>query len=291
METRLPENPLVSIIIPARGRTSNLKIALASIGKQTYERIETIVVDDKSPEGEEMLRICGDYSAKYYRNDAKSLEAQAALCRNIGLANSNGDVIVFSDVDMVLAFDSIEKHVALHQGYDKIAVSCQRWDILGDAQSLNETSRFNEDQLIAISKPYIQDIQIVWSNHENIYRSKNWWAFLSGHSSFKRADIMRLNGWDPFFTGWGGEDNELGYRIILNGLDIIYCEHIKAFHIEHEISDRDRYTRWLSALRNIEYIRRKFPELTNYSRIIDRYRELIELKEGYEKAAPKDPNR
>lgn len=285
METRLSENPLVSIIIPVHGRTSHLEMALASIGKQTYERIEAIVVDDKSPEREEILRICGKHSARYYCNDAKSVESQAAFCRNIGLANSNGDIIVFSDVDIVLPLDSIEKHVTVHQRYDKIAVSCQIWNVKGGVQSLNKISRFSEDQLLTLSEPFIQDAQIVWSNNENVYRSKNWWAFLSGQSSFKRADIMRLNGWDPFLTGWGGEDNELGYRIFLNGLDILYCGHIKGFHIQHDITDQERYNRCLSALKNIEYIWRKFPELASYGRILDRYRELTLLKESYEKVA------
>ena len=287
MEMRLPKDPLISIVIPVHGRTSHLRMALASIGKQTHERIEKIVVDDKSPEKEEIARICEEHSAKYYRNDAKSGEAQAALCRNIGLANSSGDIIVFSDVDMVFPADSIHKHSMIHQRYENIVASCQIWNIRGGIQSLNKISSFTDDQLLTISEPFIQDTQIIWSNLEHIYRSKNWWAFLSGVSSFKRADIMRLNGWDPFFTGWGGEDNELGYRIFLNGLDILYCEYIRGFHIQHEITDQDRYKRCLSTLKNIEYIWRKFPELANYGRILDRYREMIELKKSYEKAGLK----
>jgi len=76
---------------------------------------------------------------------------------------------------------------------------------------------------------------------------------------------------------------------ILELLEIVftawtYCERIKGFHLQHEVTDRDRYNRCLSALKNIEYVRRKFSELANFGRITDRYRELIQLKESYEKA-------
>jgi GT2 family glycosyltransferase len=88
---------------------------------------------------------------------------------------------------------------------------------------------------------------------------------------------MRLNGWDPWFEGWGGEDNEIGYRIVLNGMDIIYSEDAKAFHIWREITSQERYLRLNSVLRNIEYMCKKFPELANYERLIQRRKEVEEL--------------
>ena len=45
-------NELVSIIIPTYKRNENLKKAIESILKQTYQNIEIIVVDDNNPNTE-----------------------------------------------------------------------------------------------------------------------------------------------------------------------------------------------------------------------------------------------
>ena len=247
---------------------------------QTYERLNVVVVDDKSKKGHLVERLCKNYDAKYIRNPASSPNSQRALVRNIGLWNSTGDIIVFSDMDMILHSDSIERHFLLHKNLENIVLCCQIWNI-EKAVDIRRLS-FTEEALKAVSKPFIHDESICWSGPENIHRSNNWWAFLSGHCSFKRHDIMRLNGWDPFFEGWGGEDNEMGYRVILNGMNIIYTDYVKAFQIWREVKPEEQYLRSKSVLRNIDYMCRKFPELYNYNKLIERRMEVEDLRLRYE---------
>lgn len=279
--SRLSDEPLVSIIIPVHERADVLEVALASMKEQTYRSLELIVVDDKSRNKGEIERICRKASALYLRNDSRAKVPQRALARNIGLARSTGEIIVFLDQDMILPVDSIEGHVSWHRAEERVAISCQVWNLTLDRRFLRR-SRFTSEELREASQPFIQDSGIVWSRRGSVHRSKNWWAFLSGECSFRRSDVMRLNGWDPFFEGWGGEDNEIGYRIVLNGMDIIYCEDVKAFHVLHEVGPRERYERSVSALKNIEYMCWKFPELSRYDRLIDRRRELEEFRRRYE---------
>jgi Zn-dependent M32 family carboxypeptidase len=94
---------------------------------------------------------------------------------------------------------------------------------------------------------------------------------------------MRLNGWDPFFEGWGGEDNEMGYRIVLNGMDIVYTNYVKAFHVWRKLSPEEEYSRFKSVLRNMDYMCKKFPELSSYDRLIMRRTEVEELMGKFEK--------
>ena len=114
---------------------------------------------------------------------------------------------------------------------------------------------------------------------ENIQRSTNWWAFLSGYCSFKRRDIMRVNGFDPFFEGWGGADNELGYRVVLNGMDIVYTQNPMAFEIWQDKNLEERYR---SVLTNIDYMCRKFPELRQFEPLVARKREVEDWLKGHE---------
>lgn len=178
-------------------------------------------------------------------------------------------------MDIILPKDSIKRHVSIHSKYQNIVVCSQIWNIDPDAKT--EKLPFFEKNLKSISKPFIHDPSIRWSNLDDITRSKNWWAFLSGNCSFKRHDIMRLNGWDPFFEGWGGEDNEMGYRIILNGLDIVYSDYVKGFHIYRNMKNTEIVRRYKSVLKNINYMCDKFPELSKFNRLIERREEVQEL--------------
>lgn len=246
-----------------------------SINNQTYDKIETVIVDDKSNNAESIKKICKNYDVKYFRNTSNSRDSQRALARNIGLSRSSGELVVFSDMDIILPLDSIERHVSVHSKYQDIVLCSQIWNLNKD-MNLNELT-FTEEKLTSISDPFIHDPSIKWSDLENIYQSKNWWAFLSGNCSFKRHDIMRLNGWDPFFEGWGGEDNEMGYRIILNGLEIVYSDYVKAFHIAREVTPSEAFQKEKSVLKNINYMCKKFPELNNYDRLIERRNQVKEL--------------
>jgi hypothetical protein len=178
-------------------------------------------------------------------------------------------------MDILLLKTAVERHVRLHRKWGNIVVCSQIWNIQEkvDIRDVELT----EEALTAVSQPFIHDPSIQWSNLEKIYRSQNWWAFLSGHCSFKRSDIMRLNGWDPFFRGWGGEDNEMGYRIIRNNLDIIYTNYIKAYHLWKDVSEKEQEARYTSVLANMAYMCRKHPELTKYDRLIERRKEVEAL--------------
>jgi cellulose synthase/poly-beta-1,6-N-acetylglucosamine synthase-like glycosyltransferase len=93
------------------------------------ERFEVIVVDDKSKNGRLIEDLCNNYSATYLRNTANSSMPQRALARNIGLSNSSGDVVVFSDMDIILPRDAIDRHVSLHRNLENAVVCSQIWNI------------------------------------------------------------------------------------------------------------------------------------------------------------------
>ncbi|TYO84814.1 glycosyltransferase family 2 protein [Oceanicella actignis] len=89
--------PLVSVIIPVRGRAQALRRALRSTLAQTLDDFEAIVVDDASDEP--LAPVCaalGDDRIRVLRLDANRGPAGA---RNVGLEAARGRIVAFLDSD------------------------------------------------------------------------------------------------------------------------------------------------------------------------------------------------
>ena len=102
--------PLVSIIIPTYNRAELLKRAIQSCLDQTYKNIQVVVVDDASEDNTpEIVQRFKDSRIKYIRLPKNS--GRPAVPRNIGILNSDGEVIAFLDSDDYFLPEKIEKQV------------------------------------------------------------------------------------------------------------------------------------------------------------------------------------
>lgn len=89
---------LISIIVPVYNAAPYLKTCLDSICRQTYEKLEVILVDDGS--SDESGEICDAYEKKDSRFHAFHQENQGVLAaRNRGIAEAAGSYISFVDSD------------------------------------------------------------------------------------------------------------------------------------------------------------------------------------------------
>lgn len=112
MHTHLP---LVSVIMPVHNAGRFLVPAIESILKQTYRRIEFILVDDQSTDGS--LHIIKKYINRYpkririYRTP-KKLNAAGNGATDIGLSHARGTFIARMDADDIAYPKRIERQVA-----------------------------------------------------------------------------------------------------------------------------------------------------------------------------------
>src|SRR3954447_26318181 len=98
--------PLVSVVIPAFNSESFLAEAIESVLAQTYEEIETIVIDDGSPD--RSAEIAAGYAeVKLVRQENRGV----AAARNAGVAAGKGEVLAFLDADDVMLPDRLETQV------------------------------------------------------------------------------------------------------------------------------------------------------------------------------------
>jgi glycosyltransferase involved in cell wall biosynthesis len=102
----------VSVITPTKNRLSLLCETIDSVQAQTFGDWEHLIVDDGSDDGtsEEVARhAAADPRIRYIPR--VSDHAGANVCRNIGIRESRGDLIVFLDSDDLLAPGCLRQRV------------------------------------------------------------------------------------------------------------------------------------------------------------------------------------
>lgn len=106
---------LVSIVIPTRNSSIVLEECLWAIQKQSYQNIETIVVDSKS--ADDTSEIAMARGCKVISTDWKLLGA-----RYLGCKAAVGDYVLMLDSDQILLPDTVERSLDLFKTYDMLCL-------------------------------------------------------------------------------------------------------------------------------------------------------------------------
>lgn len=103
--------PSVSVIIPAYNAAKYIGAALTSVFDQTYKSFEILVINDGSPDTDDLERELQPYAAgiQYIRQENRG----AAAARNTGLRAASGEFIAFLDADDKWAPNFLEKQLEL----------------------------------------------------------------------------------------------------------------------------------------------------------------------------------
>jgi len=109
--------PLVSVIIPTYNSQKTIRRCLKSIERQTYKRIETLIVDRYSTD--ETTQIAKQFKAKVL-----SLNSERSAAKNFGHEKADGNFLFFVDSDMELNPKIIEECVRLctEKNFDAVVI-------------------------------------------------------------------------------------------------------------------------------------------------------------------------
>jgi len=101
------EQKLVSVIIPVYNGEKTVSQCLDSVLRQTYSNYEVIVVDNNSTD--KTKKIIGEFQKKY-KNLFYFFEPinSVGRARNLGIKNSKGEILCFTDCDCILPLNWIE---------------------------------------------------------------------------------------------------------------------------------------------------------------------------------------
>lgn len=237
-----------SVVIPSHNRAQLLDVMLAALAAQLIDApFEVIVVldgcTDESVATLEIWKELGELPSLRWIEQPRSGQAVA---RNVGAFAARAPVIVFLDDDIIPDADLLAIHLAHHAGGQSVAV-------LGDCEVVR-----HDNSLCALG---------VWSWWEDTYhrRASAWQPpgfrdFCTGNVSLRKEDFARIGGFDQDFTGYGGEDYEIGYRLLRAGVRFAPDRRARARHFcTPRVGDMLRATR--QEAHGDVLMARKHPEL------------------------------
>jgi GT2 family glycosyltransferase len=111
MNARNPQDVEISIIIPSYESQATVHATLESLRAQSFRSFETILIDSSS--GDAVERIAANFHEVRYQRATQRLLPHEA--RNVGMRLARGDLLLFTDPDIVAAPDWIEKLLAAHR--------------------------------------------------------------------------------------------------------------------------------------------------------------------------------
>jgi glycosyltransferase involved in cell wall biosynthesis len=109
------QDPLLSVVIPHFERSRLLEAALSSVLASSDRRFDVVVVDDGSCE-EEWKRVQSLQCDRVKVMQRQSGHKGPGRCRNIGVASSSADYIIFLDSDDIMAPWCIERRLEVAAG-------------------------------------------------------------------------------------------------------------------------------------------------------------------------------
>lgn len=182
----------VSIIIPTYNRGYILEKCLKALFNQVYpkDRYEIILVDDGSTDGTNRMiaSLNPPCRLKYLKNEKRIGQPKS---RNKAIKKAEGEIIIFTDSDIIPVSDFISQHISFHKKYKNIIVN----------GSLIRISNLDE---IGKKKKGILDISFS--------------SFDTANVSVRKEHLIKVGGFDEDFLPYGFADLELGYRLRKLGL-------------------------------------------------------------------------
>lgn len=232
----LVDPPFVSVVVATRDRPDRLAVCLRSLLSLEYPSFEIIVVDNapRTAATVELVRaMAGGASAevRYAREDQTGLSS----ARNRGLSGAKGEVIAFTDDDVV-----VDEHWLSHlvAGFRRANdVACVTGNIL--PMELETPAQFLFEQFGGFSKGYTRRI---YDLADHRVRSPLYpyaaGTFGSGANlAFNTRVLQALGGFDPSLsTGTparGGEDLAAFVAIITRGSRLVYEPAAIVYHHHH----------------------------------------------------------
>lgn len=250
----------VSLVVTTYNWESALASVLDSIALQTRLPDEVIVADDGSKIDTRHLieRVARNFPTLLKHSWQDDLGFRLARSRNLAIAKCSGDYVLIIDGDMLLDRHFVADHLrAAKPGFmvqGSRILTLPHFDakkLLEENRKLHFFSKGIDRRRHTLRMPKIARLLLKMSEGKKRDGVKGcnqgWW----------RSDLIRLNGFDERFVGWGREDDDIlarAFRMGLKRRDLRFsglAAHI--YHHERQPEGINPNDRWLedNAARNI----------------------------------------
>jgi GT2 family glycosyltransferase len=204
------EGPTVSVIIPAWNAGEDLDRCLEAVFRSEYPLKDVIVVDDASTEPSTAEIACR-HGATLLKMPQQSGPGKA---RNHGAEQAGGEVLLFTDADVVLHPDAIGKAIAVLDADAGVAAAFGSYDDRPAHPSF--LSRY-------------RNLFHHWNHQAGNEEASTFWT---GCGAVRREIFLELGGFSAEFERPSIEDIEFGYRLRAAGHRIRLVKDMQGTHLK-----------------------------------------------------------
>lgn len=240
----------VSVLITTYKRWTVLKMTLEALRAQSWPNLQVVVMDDGSGDEtwDELQKYRDLHQANFRLTIATQENQGQGMARNNALSLVEEDLVLFLGDDIIPEPGLIKAHVERHAalGEPAAVVGFTDWY----RQSMDVT-------------PFMEMVNL--EGHQFGYRhmisgaDQPFTCFYTSNISIDRKTLGD-EPFDPAFSSYGWEDVELGYRLSLQGVRIVYEKGARAGHF-HQTTVKTFYRRQLQVGRTHHDLLAIHPEL------------------------------
>ena len=218
---------LISVIVATYNREDALDAVLRGLSRQSDRNFETIVADDGS--GPATARVIetwtsrGNFPLAHVRHEDRGF--RLAEIRNRAIVKSAGEVCIFLDGDCIPRPTFVAAHRRLAE---------PGWFVAGNRILVGRalTARILDGHL----EPELWDARTWaarWTRGEvnrllplvplplgplRRLGPRAWRSARGTNLAIRRDDLVRVDGFDAAFSGWGREDSDIMVRLMRSGI-------------------------------------------------------------------------
>jgi glycosyltransferase involved in cell wall biosynthesis len=242
--------PSVTVIVTTYNWPAALDRVLHSLNDQDYDRLEVIIADDGSVD--ETANLIESWRKHFRFRLIHCWQAdqgfRAAMIRNRAIALASHDYIIFIDGDCIVRPQFVYEHARLAK---------PGWFAAGNRILLNQNFT---DNVLKLNLPIHR-----WSNRQwmgsrwrgecnrfmafftlplGIFRKcqpLKWQGAKTCNLGAWRQDLLKVNGFDESYEGWGYEDSDCVMRLLRAKVfhqSAKYCAPV--IHLWHPVAKRDQ---------------------------------------------------
>ncbi len=232
-------NPAIALVVCTYQKPHHLRRVLASVDQQTGldGKLEVVVSDDGSTDNTEdvVKQFARDvsYPVRFVTHPHQAF--QLSRSRNEGFAATTAPYVVFLDGDCVLPPDHLFQQLKRRRPGVVMGAYCCRLDeatsnrITVDTIQSGEYGRW-------IPRSELRKLGVLaWkSSFYSLIRHPTKPRLFGGNVAIWREDYEKVNGFDENFVGWGGEDDDMRFRLRAAGVQIRSILHwTRTYHLWH----------------------------------------------------------
>jgi glycosyltransferase involved in cell wall biosynthesis len=207
---------MISVVIPAHNAARTLDECLQAVHESNYTDYEVIVVDDASTDSTEQVAA---------RHGCRIVRLQqnigAARAKNLGASEAKGDVILFTDADIVLQPDTL----------GLIAENLKDPSVAGVVGLLGRRLRYRN---------FSSQFKNLWMHHTYTRLANRSEAergvglFYTSIAAIRKDIFQQMGGFDPHYTGASvTEDIEFGQRLLSGSYRVRLDGRLAVEHLKH----------------------------------------------------------